>query len=453
VVISRSAFALHCAEVRSHYELAREDRILQFASSNFDAALEQIFPPLASGATVVLRESDVWDARELQRHVMERGLTIVNLPPAYWHMWVQELRSSGAQVPEGLRLVIVGGDVLPGEGLRAWREIAPPRVRLLNAYGPTETTITATTHEVVAGDRPGGSRTPIGRPIGSRLAYILDRWGDPVPVGVPGELHLGGTGVARGYLGRPEITAERFIPDPFGGKPGARLYRTGDLARYREDGAIEFLGRADGQVKIRGFRIELGEIEHILAEHPAVKEAVVLAREDSRGDKRVAAYVTIQPQSQTSPNELESYLKDKLPEFMLPSTITLLETFPLTPGGKVDRRALPAPEPGSLTSAGRYEAPRDPVEEKIAAIWKEILGVDQVGVHDDFFRLGGHSLLATQAAAKVRDAFALEITLRDLFQAPTVAGLAVAITDRMLRQADEQELAQLVSEIEGRGKQ
>ena len=451
VVISQGAFALHCTEVRSHYELASEDKVLQFASPNFDAALEQIFPPLASGATVVLRESDVWDARELHGQVLARGLTIVNLPPAYWQMWVQEMGTSGAQVPESLRLVIVGGDVLPVEGLRAWREIASPRVRLLNAYGPTETTITATTHEAAAGGPPGGSRTPIGRPIGSRRAHILDRWGNPVPAGVRGELHLGGTGVARGYLGSPEITAERFIPDPFSGQPGARLYCTGDLARYREDGAIEFLGRADGQVKIRGFRIELGEIEHVLAEHPAIREAVVVAREDSRADKRVIAYVTAQPQSQANPGELESYLKDKLPDFMLPSAIVPLEKFPLTPGGKVDRRALPAPESGRLTSAASYEAPRDPVEETLAAIWREVLGLDRVGIHDDFFRLGGHSLLATQAVAQVRDAFPIEITLRDLFQAPTIAGLAAAITEKILRQADEQELAGLIPEIEGRG--
>ncbi|MGH7834013.1 MAG: phosphopantetheine-binding protein, partial [Candidatus Binatia bacterium] len=275
---------------------------------------------------------------------------------------------------------------------------------------------------------------PLGRPLPNTQVYVLDTNLRPVPIGVPGELHIGGRCLARGYLDRPEATAEKFVPNPFGNEPGARLYKTGDLGRYLSDGNIEFLGRTDHQVKIRGFRIEPGEIESALAQHPAVREAVVVAREDARAeldaaenrksDKRLVAYVV--PHRNLSPpaGELRSYLKEKLPDPMVPSAFVLLDVLPRTPHGKLDRRALPEPDQSRPELEENLAAPRTPVEEAIVEIWREVLSLDRVGVHDNFFELGGHSLLATQVISRLREAFQVELPLRSLFERPTIAGLA-----------------------------
>ena len=248
-----------------------------------------------------------------------------------------------------------------------------------------------------------------------------------VPIGVAGNLYIGGVGLARGYLNRPDLTAEKFIPDPFGAKPGARLYKTGDLARHLPDGSIEFLGRADHQVKIRGFRIELGEIESVLRQHPAVRESIVVAEEDATGEKRLVAYVVGKRGLPPTGNELRNFLKAKLPEYMLPAAFVALEALPLTPNGKVDRRALPASNRTRPELEKGFVAPRTPEEELVAEIWAQVLGIERVGIYDDFFELGGHSLLATQAVSRIREAFAVEIPLRRLFEVPTVAGLAASI--------------------------
>ncbi|MGH7829760.1 MAG: phosphopantetheine-binding protein, partial [Candidatus Binatia bacterium] len=249
----------------------------------------------------------------------------------------------------------------------------------------------------------------------------------PVPIGVAGEIHIGGAGLARGYLNRPDLTAERFIPNPFSDEPGARVYKTGDLARYLPDGNIEFLGRIDHQVKIRGFRIELGEVEAALARHPAVGETVVLAREDTPGEKRLVAYVVPNPDLSPSTSELRSVLKEKLPEYMVPSAFVLLQSLPLTPNGKVDRKALPAPDQSRPEQETPFVPPRSWEQKTIAEIWAQVLKVHQVGSQDNFFDLGGHSLLATQIVSRIREAFAVELPLRSLFEAPTVSGLASVI--------------------------
>src|SRR6185503_12814626 len=264
---------------------------------------------------------------------------------------------------------------------------------------------------------------PIGRAIPGTQAYLLDSNLRPVPVGVAGELYVGGDGLARGYLNRPELTAQRFIPHPFNTR-GERLYRTGDVARYLPNGVVEFLGRADLQIKLRGFRIELGEIETVLNTHEAVQSAVVVAREVEAGEKILVAYVVAQPSQSPSTSELYSYLRERLPEYMVPQAFFVLDELPLMPNGKVDRHKLPAPEQSWPTLAGEYIAPRTPVEEILAAIWGEVLGRKTVSVHDNFFELGGHSLLATQVISRVRDAFGHEVALRSLFEQPTVAGLA-----------------------------
>jgi acyl carrier protein len=270
---------------------------------------------------------------------------------------------------------------------------------------------------------------PIGRPIPNTQAYILDDHLNPVPIGVPGELHVGGAGLARGYLNRPELTAEKFMPHPFSSEPGARLYKTGDLARYRPDGAIEFLGRGDNQVKIRGYRIELGEIEAVLAQHPALQEAVVLARDDVPGDRRLVAYVVPRPDVPLpSADELRQSLQQRLPAYMVPAAFVPLEALPLTPNGKVDRKALPPPD-RSRAAQEALVAPRTPAEDLLAAIWADVLQVEQVGIYDNFFELGGHSLLATQVISRVRKALQVEVPVRRIFEAPTLAELAAVVRE------------------------
>ena len=262
---------------------------------------------------------------------------------------------------------------------------------------------------------------PIGRPLANRAIYILDQHGNPVPIGVHGHLHIGGVGLARGYLNRPDLTAEKFVPDPFSAEPGARMYKTGDLARYRPDGNIEFLGRADHQVKIRGFRIELGEIEAVLGQHPAVRQAVVLAREDAPGEKRLVAYVVA---DSTTDEQLRRFLKDKLPESMVPAVVVLLEALPVTPNGKVDRRALPAPDRSRPELEKAFVAPRDDLELQLAHIWEEVLGVRPVGARDNFFELGGHSLLAVRLFALIEKRLGKTLPLTTVFQGATVEHLA-----------------------------
>jgi len=312
---------------------------------------------------------------------------------------------------------------------------------LWNLYGPTETTIWSALCRVDSKD----SRISIGHPIANTQIYILDAHLQPVPIGVPGDLYIGGDGLARGYLNRPDLTKERFIPNPFSDEAGARLYKTGDLARYFPDGNIEFLGRIDGQVKIRGFRIELGEIENVLAQAPGVREAIVLAREDTPGEKRLVAYMVPDRNLSSLTGELRTFLKEKLPEYMVPSAFVELERLPLTPSGKVDRQALPLPDQSEET----FVSPRTSIEEALTRIWADILKLERVGIHDNFFHFGGHSLLATHVISGIRSAFQTEIPLRALFEKPTVEELAIAIMERQAeREVHEEELSHVLTELE-----
>ena len=459
VTISHGAIANHCCIIQQTYELVQSDRILQFASINFDASLEQIFPTLIAGATLVLRGSDVWTPTNFQKIISDFGLTVVNLPTAYWQQLAQESAKTKIldDADSQLRLVIVGGDVMLPEYVALWQQSLMSGVRLLNAYGPTEATITATLFEIPSqfSKDTNLKKVPIGCPLANKTLYILDEHLQPVPIGVPGELHIGGATLAQGYLNRPELTQEKFIPNPFeetGGSTslrdaartatlsdrrqdsaalasprasagGSRLYKTGDLARYLSDGNIEYLGRIDNQVKIRGFRIELGEIETVLSQYPHVQASCVIAREDIPGNKNLVAYIVSQKEQTLTVSDLRCFLKEKLPEYMVPSAIVVLEALPLTPSGKVDRRALPAPDLHSQLS-DKYVAPRSPNEELLAQIWAHVLKVEQVGINDNFFELGGHSLLATQLVSRIRNIFKVELALRELFAAPTVAQLA-----------------------------
>ncbi|MBV9927471.1 MAG: amino acid adenylation domain-containing protein [Acidobacteria bacterium] len=425
VQVQHASLAAYVEAARRDFVLTHEDRVLQFASVSFDTSAEEIYPCLTTGATLVLRTGAMLSSAQtfLQR-CREWGITVLDLPTAYWHQVVARLEAESLELPPALRLVIIGGERALPERVGAWHAHAGARPRLLNTYGPTETTIVATAAALSA-DAVGASReVPIGRPVGGARAYVLDPAQRLVPVGVPGELYVGGTGVARGYLKRPELTAERFIPDPFSGEPGARLYRTGDRVRWLPAGQLEYLGRTDNQVKVRGFRIELGEVEAALAAYPSVRDAVVVAREEAAGERRLVAYFTTEGAEPPAAVELRRHLRATLPEHMIPSDFVALEALPLTVSGKIDRRALPAPERGRATPGEGFVAPRSPLEEVLASVWAELLGYGEVGVNDNFFDLGGHSLLATQLISRVREAFRVDVPLRDIFETPTVAGLA-----------------------------
>ena len=319
----------------------------------------------------------------------------------------------------------MGGEKARPEPLAAWRRAgqrAGPSARVVNTYGPTETTIVATRHEL-----EDDGEIPIGRPISGARVFVVDRVLQPAPPGAAGELLIGGAGLSRGYLGRPDLTAAAFVPDPFTGEPGARLYRSGDLVRFRPGGVLEFLGRVDAQVKVRGFRIEPGEIESILGTHPALRAAAVAA-----DDARLVAWLVAEGSEPPTTTELRRFLADRLPEHMIPAVFVPLESFPLTPSGKVDRRALPRPEGDRPRLEKEYVPPASEVEEALAAIWAEALGVPRVGVQDNFFELGGHSLLATQVVARIREHLQVDLPLIALFQMPTVEQLAMAVEEAIL---------------------
>jgi amino acid adenylation domain-containing protein len=399
----------------------------------FDIHVLELLWTLACGFRVVVHP-DMEQAREdgaLARSIRRHGATHLQCTPSLAGIVLAE---SGAEALSGLERILLGGEALPA-GLAAQIDAVLPG-GLVNMYGPTETTVWSTTHAV----RGGETVVPIGRPIANTRVYVLDAGFRPQPAGVPGELYVAGAGVTRGYLDRPGLTAERFIPDAFSGEAGTRMYRTGDRARWRADGALEYLGRLDAQVKIRGFRIEPGEVEAALAAHPRVRESAVVAREDAPGDRRLVAYVVAEQGTAPDAAELRTHLARRLPEYMVPSAFVALESLPLTPNGKLDRRALPAPEFGS--EAERHVAPRTPTEQVLAEIWAETLRVERVGVTESFFELGGHSLLATRVVSRVRQVFGAEVPLRALFEGPTVAELAGRVEE--IRRAGAPALPPLV---------
>jgi amino acid adenylation domain-containing protein len=357
VVVTSQAIANHCLDCKKQYGLSSKDRVLQFSSFNFDASFEQILPALLSGSALVLRDDEVWSTREFVKKLAEYQLTVADIPTAYWHQLVDDWHANIENInTHHLRMMIVGGEALSPSRLMLWQQLPIKGLRLINAYGPTETTITATSYEITTReeDQWSGDVVPIGRARADRKIYILDRYGQPTPIGVPGELHIGGPLLARGYHNRPELTGSRFIPNPFTDDADSKLYRTGDLARFLEDGNIQFLGRIDDQVKIRGFRIELGEIEAALKTHPAVRDALALAKPDSSGEKRLVAYV-LAPAKLLDSRALRQFLKTKLPDYMVPPTIISLDEWPLMPNGKIDRRALP--DASDVTETNDVEGP------------------------------------------------------------------------------------------------
>jgi acyl-coenzyme A synthetase/AMP-(fatty) acid ligase/acyl carrier protein len=384
-----------------------------------DSIFETLGPLCCGLVLIIASETVARDPTELalliERARVSRFITVPSLALAL------VAQAKARAVLAGLRSWTLSGEALSEELLRGLLATVPS-CRLVNLYGSSEVAADATCYVIQGGEK---CRIPIGRPMGNTKAYILDDDLQAVPIGVCGELYIGGIGLARGYAKRPGLTAERFIADPFGS--GQRLYRTGDLARWRADGELEYVGRVDHQVKVRGYRIELGEIEAALRGDPGIRDCAVVAREDAPGDKRLVAYVVGEGETAADSNGVRAQLKKSLPEYMVPSTFVRLARLPLTPNGKVDRRALPAPE--GRPEIGGYVAPRTPIEEAVAAIWCEVLKLDKVGIDDNFFELGGHSLLVTRVIARLREVFEIELPMRMLFQATTVRSLALLITN------------------------
>ncbi|MEV4313135.1 amino acid adenylation domain-containing protein [Actinocrispum sp. NPDC049592] len=440
VMISHRSYAHHCRVIADYYGIGPGERVILLSALTFDLAMDQIAVTLSNGGTLVVSDPVFWTPGELPAKLAHHKVTVMEITPAYY----REMLESDVDKLAGMKLMNVGADVVTVSDAQRWAATGHPG-RFLCNYGPTEATITCMLNPVtsdLAGER-GTATLHIGRPVAGTRVHVLDNQLRPVPVGVPGELCIGGIRLARGYYDRPELTAERFVPDPYGPEPGARLYRTGDLVRYRPDGTVDFLGRLDHQVKIRGFRIELPEIEAALAKHPAVPAAAVVAKEVAPGDKRLIAYLEWDRDTEPDITELRAHLRELLPEYMIPSAWATVPALPLSPSKKVDRAALPELTPSQLDGAKEYVAPRDPAEEIIAGIWADVLGVDRVGVHDDFFGLGGHSLLATRVLARLRETFAAELPLRCLFEATTVADLAAVTTDFLTAEIDDMSEAEM----------
>ncbi len=418
VMIEHSGlYNLALAQIQT-FDLDCDSRVLQFASFSFDACVWEMLMSFGSGAKLYLgTKNSLAPGTPLIERLNDDGITHITLPPSVLAVLPPE------ELPT-LQTIIVAGEACSIELMRQWSAVK----NFFNAYGPTEASICATISKCTAKEQ----KVCIGRPINNVQVYILDQNEQPVPVGVAGELHIGGAGLARGYLKRPELTQEKFIPNRFSKETGSRLYKTGDLARYLEDGSIEYLGRIDNQVKIRGFRIELGEIEAVLSQYPDVQANCVIAQCDSPGDQRLVAYIVGQAEQTPTTKELRQFLKSKLPDYMVPNAFVILESLPLTPNGKIDRRALPSPDLTQLQD--KFIAPRTPIEEIVALVWTQVLKIEQVGIHDNFFELGGHSLLATQLLSRIRSNFKVELPLRRLFNAPTVAELGQVIGE--LQQQD-----------------
>ncbi|MGA9994162.1 MAG: amino acid adenylation domain-containing protein [Pyrinomonadaceae bacterium] len=419
VCVSHRAVA-RLVQQTNYADYSSDEVFLQLAPVSFDASTCEIWGALLNGARLVLMPPGIASLEEIGALVRNQHVTMLWLTAGLFHLMVDHRLDDLKNV----RHLLAGGDVLSVRHVERFVREAD-RCRLTNGYGPTENTTFTCCHRVGQEEHDGS--VPIGRPISNTQVYILDERLEPVGIGMVGELYTGGDGLARGYLNRAEMTAEKFTPNPFSREAGARLYRTGDLARYRADGAIEFIGRRDQQVKLRGYRIELGEVEAALGKHAAVRECLALVREDVPGDKRLVAYIIAAQAAPPTSEELRSYLREKLPEYMIPSAFVSMTEFPLMTNGKVDRHALPAPDYVAHESESSYVAPRTPVEETLAAIICDVLGIEQVGVYDNFFELGGHSLLATQVITRVRETFNVNLPLKRFFENPVVAELAAWI--------------------------
>ncbi len=434
VVVSHGSLVNHADGAIEAFGLTATDRVLQFAALGFDVAAEELYPTWLAGGVVVLRSAEVSAGFDhLHRFVDEHGLTVLNLPAAFWMAWVDHLdEDRNTQIPSTIRLVVTGSERVPTPWYRRWLTVVGDSVRWLNAYGPTEATISASMFDPDGADNPPGTAMPIGRPMANVSLHVVDERGRPTPIGVPGELLIGGAGVAIGYHDRPELTAEAFIDDHLSKRPGGRLYRTGDTGRWLPDGNLEFLGRIDDQVKIRGFRVELGEIEAALSDLPGIANAAVVVRRDRAGTDQLYGHVVAEAQAASiDAAELRAELSRRIPPYMVPVAVAVTTELPQTPSGKIDRASLPDIERGNSTgdSTEPKVEPRTEMERRLAVMWRDILDVEDVGVDDNFFDLGGNSLTAIRFFSSLRSVTGRRLLLPELFSAPTIAQLASTLAE------------------------
>lgn len=423
---------------------------LQYSSIAWDALTLELWLPLLHGARCVLMEGTSFEPAEMRGVISRHGVTILWLTSSLFNLVVD----TAPELPAGVPQLLVGGEALSVPHVRRARELYP-EVTIINGYGPSECTVFTCCH-AISGTLPERLRSiPLGRPVGDRRVYLLDAYLNRVPVGMRGEIYVGGPAVARDYVNRPGLTAERFLPDPFAlDRPGDRMYRTGDIARYLPDGTLEFIGRLDDQVKLRGFRVELGEIESGLLEHRDVANAAVVVHGSEAGEKRLVAFVEPRPGSALTVEDLTSHLRDRLPSYMVPGAFVALDRIPLTATGKVDRRtlvAMAADDVRPTESAREYVAPRNPVEERLAELWISLLRVPRVSVHDDFFALGGHSLTVMQLTHRLQEMFGISVPIDILFGATTLEEQAREILGRQLEQVDDESLERMLAEVEQGG--
>jgi amino acid adenylation domain-containing protein len=425
VVVEHGKFTAHVWRMQQLYALAPGERVLQFSELSFDAGLEQLFCGLTAGLTVVMRGEKIPSAIEFQQLIESNRVNVVDIPPAYWRFWTESQVGRAPTENSSLRCVIVGGDVMDIGGLRAWQQTPYRKIRLINTYGPTEGVVGATSFDVT--DELLEETIPIGKPLAGNKIYLLDAWMQPVPVGIQGEIYIGGEVLGRGYWKNPGLTAENFLPDPFDSVPGSRMYKTGDVALWYQDGNLEFMGRKDWQVKIRGYRIELGEIEFAVKSHPDVNEACVIRQELIKSEPRLVAYLTPTGDHRPDGTLLRKHLQQVLPDYMIPSVYKWLDVFPHTSSGKIDRRALPILD--DQTGEKRYIPPHTAVEKVVIGVFQEVLNVDHIGLQDNFFELGGHSLLAIKVAAKIESLLGILIAVRLFFQTKAIAELISSLID------------------------
>jgi amino acid adenylation domain-containing protein len=449
VMLEHRSLVNFATTAQASYEIKAADRVLQFGSLSFDLSVEEMLLALTSGACLVLRTAEIISSPEdFLTRCEEWKLSVLDLPTVYWHELTDALTKRNLRLPACIRLVIIGGEKASSDRVAAWKKVVGAKVRLLNTYGPTETTIAVTVCDLNTYPSDAIKNiSPIGRPFPNAEAYILDSKLRPVPIGVAGELHIGGPGVARGYLNRADLTSQKFVANPFSEDSDARLYKTGDLVRYHADGNIEFLGRSDNQIKIRGFRVELEEIERAISSHECVENCLVIATDGD--DKRLVAYVITRDNSREAIGDIRNHLKAKLPSYMVPAAFEVIADFPLNSSGKINRRALPEPQFNLLSTDTALDLPTTPIEETLLAAWREILKVDQIGIHENFFDLGGHSLLAARLVSIVRNTLNVEMNMVDVFEAPTIRGMAEILYPRIAQIDSDSELAKLVEELAG----
>ncbi len=447
VRISHKNINSHISAVKLTFGITKDDKVLQFASIGFDASIEQILETFINGGVLYLRGEELWSPSEFIKLIQSQELTVVNIPPAYWTQFTKELnRLNFDKERLKLRLIIVGGDIIPFDVLKIWQSSELKNIQVINAYGPTETTITSTFYNIPFNFSSESrlNKVPIGKVLRNKNLYILDKFLNPLPNGVQGEIFIGGSTISSGYVNKPDFTAECFIPDPFSKVPGARLYRTGDLAKYLPNGKIDFVGRIDNQIKVRGMRIEIEEIENVIQKHPDISRVAININENGSGDKVLSGYYVSKSGKKIDFSEFKEFLINKIPNYMIPSIFIQLKEMPVSVIGKIERKSLPKPD-FSQNITSPYVAPRSFIEKEITQIIAKILNKEKIGILDDFFELGGHSILAIQIISKINKEFGINIPLGHFFEYPNVASLSQEVTKLIATSIEEGNLEYLLN--------